>query len=361
MNLVDTSSWKMFAIHEFCETIVDRKKIQVPTGAYISKKDLSDNGTTPRITVTGVNNGVSGFYDFKGNDKKDYRVYNNFISVSFLGTVFYQKGNASLDMKVHCVKPLGVSLNDYTGQFLVAAIKASLREGTYADQLSSTVLPTLEIKLPQTEEGNPDWVYMENYIKNLESLIRHSIYSMQSATCYTCKLKDVTSWKSFPIKDWFKLSLPKGDLQVKKIKEGNIPLVTPSNTNNGIIQRISEESESTLYDADMITVDMFGNSYFQEEKFFVTAHGHVNVLIPLFKINRYIGLYLASAIKAMFLSKYGFSDMCTQKVLNRESLILPESNGCPDWEYMEKYMKAVENNVKQKMDILYHIVDTNTK
>lgn len=63
------------------------------------------------------------------------------------------------------------------------------------------------------------------------------------------------------------MSLPKGDIQVKGLDDGDIALITPSNTNNGLIQRIPRNSESTLYDAGCLTVDMFGNAYYHEEDF----------------------------------------------------------------------------------------------
>ena len=82
----------------------------MPTGSYIEKKKLFA-GSIPRITVSGINNGIVGYYA-EDIDNKDYRIYENFICVSFLGTVFYQNGKASLDMKVHCLKPKENNLNE---------------------------------------------------------------------------------------------------------------------------------------------------------------------------------------------------------------------------------------------------------
>lgn len=168
---------------------------------------------------------------------------------------------------------------------------------------------------------------------------------------------DISKWKEFPITRFFELSLPKGDLQVKKVEDGNVPLITPSNYNNGLLQRISANSQSTLYPANSLTVDMFGNAYYHEEDFFVTAHGHVNVLIPRMNINKYVGWFMALSIKKMFSNKYNFLDMCTQKVLKNEVIKLPvDENGEPDWTYMETYIKDMENRAKQKTDILLEIV-----
>ena len=161
------------------------------------------------------------------------------------------------------------------------------------------------------------------------------------------KRVDTDTWKEFGVTELFDLSLPKGDIQVKGLDDGNVPLITPSNTNNGLIQYIAEDSKSTLYAAGSLTVDMFGNAYYQDQDFFVTAHGHVNVLLPKNPISPFAGLFVCSSIKSMFLQKYGFKDMCTQKVLKVAKISLPVTpSGKPDWEYMERYMKALECKAK---------------
>ena len=139
MKEIDIKQWHQFKISDIFETEIVGKKLQVPTGSYIAKKDLVD-GNIPRITVSGVNNGITGYYSDE-IENADYRIFENFISVSFLGTVFYQKGQASLDMKVHCLKPKNVNLNNYIAWFLVSVIRKVITYSTYNDQLSSTVLP----------------------------------------------------------------------------------------------------------------------------------------------------------------------------------------------------------------------------
>ena len=50
----------------------------------------------------------------------------------------------------------------------------------------------------------------------------------------------------------------------------------------------------------------------------------------------------------MFIQKYGFKDMCTQKVLKREMIKLPiTSDGVPDWNYMEQYMERLQKKAEK--------------
>ena len=178
MAKIDTNGWKKFQVGELFETEKMGRKIQVPTGSWIASKNLAP-GSTPRITVSGVNNGITGYY--KDIDDANYRVYQNFISVSFLGTVFYQADRASLDMKVHCLKPLNIELNEPVATFLVTMIKKALGSIEYSDQISSTVLPGLELMLPVTVSGEPDWVYMDEYMSAVMKESEASLESLNQA------------------------------------------------------------------------------------------------------------------------------------------------------------------------------------
>ena len=55
----------------------------------------------------------------------------------------------------------------------------------------------------------------------------------------------------------------------------------------------------------------------------------------------------------MFLKKYGFSEMCTQKVLKNEKLRLPVlEDGKPDMYYMDSYMSEMLYNASASLDVL---------
>ena len=162
MSKINISDWREFKIKDLFITYKKNKKDYVPTGASIIKRELVE-GNTPRITVASINNGIVGYYN---SNSKNYREYENFISVSFLGTVFYQRGRASLDMKVHCLQLKDRELNTNLGLYLATIVRETLKNSSYADQISSTVLPEIIIKLPTDKNGNPDYNYMEMYISN---------------------------------------------------------------------------------------------------------------------------------------------------------------------------------------------------
>ena len=115
------------------------------------------------------------------NDKNK-REFFNFISVNFLGNSFYQKGNATLDMKVHALKLIDRELNENLALFLITAINNNTRDSSYGNQLSSTDLPRKSILLPVDENAKPDYKFMEDYIKEIETRKRKEYIQYCSET-----------------------------------------------------------------------------------------------------------------------------------------------------------------------------------
>jgi hypothetical protein len=353
MSKIDTISWGSFKVSDIFETFVNGGKLQVPTGATVEKKDLKE-GKVPRITVTAYNNGIFGYYDCNISNK-NYRVYNNFISVSFLGTVFYQPNNASLDMKVHCLKPLNTSLTERTGKFLVSVIRNSIMNSTYADQLSSTVLPNLEIKLPLDLSGQLNWLYMEKYIENLDVTINDSITKFDSVNNAKKEKMDITLWKKFPISNLFKVV--KGSRLTKAdMKEGSIRYIGASSFSNGITQYIANTEH--IHPGNVLTVcyngSDIGRTFYQDEQFWATDD--VNVLYPKFELTKEIALFLAPIIKAVG-GSHEYDDKWKKEDMEKDELCLPvDKTGNPDWIYMTNYMKSVQMEVCNAINQLQVIV-----
>ena len=348
MGKIDTSEWKEFRIKDLFETQKKGNKFQVPTGASVPVQDLLEDGATPRITVTGSNNGIFGFYDYCGKNIADYRVFNNFVSVSFLGTVFYQEGDATLDMKVHCLKPKGITLNKYTGRFLVGAIRASLRESTYSDQISSSILPEMSIKLPATPDGAPDWAYMESYIANLEAKVADSLTLLQAAKDAEKKKVDTREWGSFALGTLF--NIVKGKRLTKaEMKSGKTPFIGSSALNNGCTAMIGNDKNQ--HPENTITVcynGSVGETFYQDQPYI--ASDDVNVLYPKFTMNRQIALFIVPLIKGVS-SRYDYIDKWKKEAMEADKIYLPvDKNGDPDWDYMEEYMKMVQGKTENMLN-----------
>lgn len=343
MNKIDTQQWLDYNVKDLFVTEQKGEKIQVPTGSYVDKKQLRE-GETPRITVTGMNNGVYGYFDCNP-ENKDYRTFENFISVSFLGTVFYQKNKASLDMKVHCLKPLYVELNVHTGLFLATAINKSLNKSSYADQISSTALAELSIKLPADKNGNPDFSYMEDYMKKRECTVFASLYKLLSTKHSLVRQKiNTTEWASFHLYDIFeidsgtKLDKAKMDTTTPKIN-----FVGRSNFNNGITQKVNEIQGLLPYEPGSLTLALggayLGSCFIQEEPFYTSQN--VVVLIPKTDISFEAKQFIATAIFKESQNNYRAFIKELNAHIKRDFVIkLPANDdGTPNYDYMSDYMK----------------------
>ena len=360
-SLLEITKWKDYQIKTLFKTIKKGNKLQVPTGANIPFKELVENGSTPRITVTGINNGIFGYFDYNGQKDNDYRVYNNFISVSFLGTVFYQEDTASLDMKVHCLKPKEIILNKYTGQFLVGAIKASLRESSYADQISSTVLPELFIRLPANNDGNPNWDFMENYMKSIEHKVKDKLSKLYNIVDTPPILIQTVEWEEFALYDIFTIS--RGNkLDKGKMTNGNIAFIGRTAFNNGINARVgnivNHDKYGTVqpYNPGCLTLALggsIGSCFLQEEPFYTSQN--VAVLIPKTTIDKYALLFLSSSItQSVLYGKYSaFTEELNKHIMTDFRIKLPVSNNhIPNWNYMTEYMQTIESMVNKKTKLL---------
>lgn len=350
MGKIDTSEWKEFRIKDLFETQKKGNKLQVPTGASVPVQDLLEDGATPRITVTGSNNGIFGFYDYCGKNIADYRVFNNFVSVSFLGTVFYQEGDATLDMKVHCLKPKGITLNKYTGRFLVGAIRASLRESTYSDQISSSILPEMSIKLPSTPDGAPDWAYMESYMANIETKVAESLTLLQTAKDAEKKKVDTREWGEFRVGELFAQERGK-EKAPKQNEPGDCPLIQETNNNNGFDHMVVP---TKIIKGNSITVSInyAQNVFYQADDFCAS----VNIaILRNSHLNRYNSQFVCSVLRNAH-QKFDYTSKISKELLNKEMIMLPvDKTGQPDWAYMEEYMRKMERKTNDALNFLDRI------
>ena len=341
MNKIDTSNWKKFKMSDL--------NFKNYHGKRIKQQDRQD-GDTIFITAGKENQGVVGTI---GN-KVD--IWHSPITVDMFGNSFYHDYDCFGDDNVYAF--INDDLNKYHKWFISSIINAENNVlFSFGDQFRQDNADALVVLLPATDKGEPDWDYMEEYMKNVETSVRNSLEKLQSAK--ECKNKiDIVEWKEYFINDLFDFEGIKGDIQAPKVGDGEYALVSSGTTNNGICKYIEEQKSSNLFDENKITIDMFGKAFFQTQKFYSVAHARVNVLTPHMSLNKYNGCFIASVIEALTLPKFQFNDMCSQKALKKEKIKLPSKFNIktgkyePDLEYMENFMKDVEKKAKERMNSL---------
>lgn len=164
---------------------------------------------------------------------------------------------------------------------------------------------------------------------------------------------DTTQWKYFDILSLFDVFLADGDLQAKKLEDGEYPLISSGKTNNGICKNICKQKNSRLFQSSTITVDMFGKVFYQPQAFYAVGHGRVNMLVPKMTMSEKSGLFISAVLERQLFTKYQFNDMCSSTSLKNEKIKLPvDINGNPNFAYMEEYLQNLESAVSSSLTAL---------
>lgn len=174
---------------------------------------------------------------------------------------------------------------------------------------------------------------------------------------------DTTYWKEFRIGELFeKLDLrfkkkifnKTTDVSLVETPEYNLPLVNAKHFNNGIMYY---GRESDFESAEM-TIDIVANGaastgdvYPQPQRTGVLIDAYL--IRPKKKdISIYMLYYLATIIQRCIKEKYSYDDKCVWNKVKNEYILLPAKDDAPDWQYMEDYMRGVEQKTKSAITAL---------
>lgn len=148
---IDISMWKEFKVADIftCETT--------------KPLDINDaiDGDITYITRSAFNNGDSGRY---GN----YEIANegNCITIGAEGRIaFYQKDEFISGVKIYTLR--NKKMNKYNALFIITLLNMKVELYNYGRARILDKIKEEKIKLPVNEKCEPDFEYMENYIKSL--------------------------------------------------------------------------------------------------------------------------------------------------------------------------------------------------
>lgn len=358
MNL-NVDEWKEFYLG---------KLFDIRKGKRLTAADQED-GNNNYIGAIDSNNGVA-------NHIGQAPIHEgNTISLSYNGSVgeaFYQFEPYWATDDVNALYSYYDDFNQYIGLFIATVLRKEKYKFSYGRKWTLENMNVSIIKLPiqhnadgtpyidsnhiYSEDGYvPDWQFMEDYMKSLH----HKPLTTKNTVRNGLAL-NVDEWKEFRVGDLFSVQLSKGDIKLDDMLIGYVPLVSSGETNNGIVGYIDSagDGKAEIFSKNKITVDMFGNVYYQEDNFYAVSHGRVNILEPVFDMTKYIGLFIVSIInKEKF--KYSYGRAVYSKVLCNVIIKLPiqhnpdgtpyidpnhtysEDGYVPDWQFMEDYMKAL--------------------
>lgn len=148
-------NWKTFVIKDIADVF---------SGHDIYAQERID-GATPLITAVGINNGIGYFVGNENNSRAEgsISVVRNGASVA---KAFYHKYSALYGNDCRRVT-LKHSNSEFVNLFITQVIGMQNKAFSYSRKLGTERLQNLRIMLPVTDDGAPDYEYMEQYTKNL--------------------------------------------------------------------------------------------------------------------------------------------------------------------------------------------------
>lgn len=151
---LNTMGWKPFEFQVLFE---------IARGVGPRRNELDGSGTTPFITSSDSNNGRTGVTSMAPLHAA------NTIGVNRNGSVaeaFYHDVPFCSTEDVHIFTPR-FELNPYIALFLTTLIRREKYRFGYGRKWGIQRMKISTIRLPVTATGEPDWVFMESYIKAL--------------------------------------------------------------------------------------------------------------------------------------------------------------------------------------------------
>lgn len=336
----------------------------------IKKKHINGRGF-PVVSSGVENTGIIGRTDI------DARVLPaNTITVDMFGNVYYRdfEYKEVTHARVFGLIPKGFKLDVETGLYLVSSLKCLSKIYSYNNMCSFAKISNMVISLPVIKNDTPDykytvkdidWQYMRNYITELEhdriteldAYLKASNLNDYELTETDKKvLSEKPSYTSFTIDSVF-YPLKVGFVgKGKKIgsatkepdEEHCIPLTCAKIGDNGVMYWGKKGDFITYTNTLSVIADgaiSAGLVYAQPEE--AGAYSHSYFIDTKEKnVSKYAKQFLSTVLTKVVYPKYSREDTPRWNKIEKDIIYLPsKSDGTPDFNYMENYIRAIEKLV----------------
>lgn len=327
------------------------------TKSGIDKNKLNmEDGNIPYITRSEIDNGINLFITDEQNEKykKDQ---GNVITIGLdTQTVFYQRNAFFTGQNIQVLS--NYNLNKNIAMFIIPLMKIQMGKFNWGGNGATlSRLNRTKIMLPIDKTNNPNWSFMEEYIKERENKQREDLKEY-----YKKRLLDLVispevltdvEWGEFLIKNIFTIKSVKGK-PVKNYEGGKLPYVTTSSLNNGVNDFVYANNE--ISKGNCISIDPIGGKTFYHKYEFIGRGGAGSAINLLYNknLNQKTALFLCRAIEKTSLEKASYAVALNGERLKNAKMLLPiDKNGNPNWSYMENFIKNTEQ--KQIKNILKYL------
>lgn len=349
MNKMNIKKWHNYRL-------CDLFKIKPAKGK--NSQQLNDGNDVPYIAASKECNGfnrmvaINGFENWvsEGNCIQLIHIgdaaagYANYIPDKFIA----MSGKSSCAYNKNMTK--------YSGLFIAAIIcktnknKYSFKDSWTGDKVKNTI-----ITLPYKTNDEPDWAYMESYMRNIIQESEQNIENLRNINNSKKKI-NLNNWKSFTIGKLFENVVKPPVLHTKDVTENvnGIPYVVRTKFDNGIKYNVEKKLQMQSSPAGTISFGAENAAFFYQEKEYVS--GRDIYYIDTRYLTKYACLFVVTCLQTI-VEKYSYNYGMFPELVKKEEIKLPvNKNGEPDWEYMENYMKNImqesEWNIQklQKLD-----------
>lgn len=296
-------------------------------------------GIVPYVSSTANNNGVDDYIEAIDGT----RVFENCISLAnsgSVGTAFYEPFAFVASDHVTSLKRENAS--QYIYLFLTVVLEQQGSNFNFNREINDLRIKKMRIMLPVDDNDEPDYQFMEDYMKELVTKKRnqYQTYVEQRLTELGIDAKNIgggydlnldsRNYKPFRLNKLFDVSkgiyLPKWN-----VISGLNPFITAKAGNNGVSEFIAN---NTLFSAGTITIEKIKLSAYYQPHDFYCSHD-VSTLDIGFK-NEFIAQFICTMIMRNN-SKYSYGRQAQMNVVKREMILLPvDDNDEPDYQFMEE-------------------------
>lgn len=338
-NKLVKKEWREFFVSEIFTKIQRGKRLT---------KGNQQNGEVPYVSSTAANNGVDNFI---GNSK-GVRIFENCLTLANSGSVgstfFHHYTFVASD---HVTALILERPNKYIYLFLSGIIRRLEEKYSFNREINDKRIQREKILLPVNSDGLPDWQFMEDFIKQKEQkqIVDLKDYYADKAVelmISTGSLKN-TEWQEFKIGKIFE-QLLRGNNKGHSNEDCQfgVSYNGAKYNDNGVTGFVETNGKFKIFKGNAIVFVMTGEgsvglSVYKKEDFVPSSNVFVGYSSVL---NRWNGLFLVTAINNGA-DRYNYGYIRNEKRLFNEKILLPvNSDGLPDWQFMEDFMKQIERD-----------------
>lgn len=339
--MIDTSMWKEFRVGDYFHGI---------RGTSHKMQKLND-GEVPIIAAARYNQGIAGFYDVSPE-------YENAITVSCngvgCGSTYYHDYPFAITGDAIVLENIG-NVPQGALHFIASVYDVFFTSKySYTDKCSAGKVESEIIKLPATADGQPDWAYMESYMKQIMEETKKSLENLKRDDDSKQQI-DVHYWGEFRVGDLFDIHPTKAYklTNASLLSENGVnPVIANSGFNNGIVGFSDfdcTEKAGVITFTD--TAAKSSESFFYQIEDFI-GYPHVQgMYCKVRNLNKYEGQFIATVMRNAA-GKFDFIIKMTREEVSKFTIKLPiTQTGEPDWQYMENYMKNIISTMQNNLTL----------